>query len=256
MNISFYTASTGAQQTQDRLDIHSNNLANVNTFGFKAKRPTFTQLMTGPIRGVEEDLPRGVGAKMIQADTNFSPSGVTGTDRDLDYAIDGEGFFALLDPVTGQFSYSRDGSFTRSSFQELDDVDVLDADGNVIGTQQEMVTKWYLSDGLGRFVIGQDGGRIEVPTEDAAREMLPVGIFDFVNYNGMQSTVENQVSPVDKNGQVRVGSGKLLQGYLENSNTDIAYEFGKIVETQRAFSYLLRMITVSDELESTVNNLR
>lgn len=256
MNISFYTASTGAQQTQDRLNVHSNNMANVNTYGFKCKRPSFSQLMTGPVRGVEEDLPRGVGARMIQADTNFSGSGVTGTDRKLDYAIAGEGFFAVLDPVSGEFTYTRDGSFTLSSFQEEDLVDIYDQDGNVTGQEMQMVTKWYLSDGLGRFVIGEDGGRIELASQEEAEQKLPVGIFDFVNYNGMQSSVENRVTPVDKNGQVRLGSGKLIQGYLENSNTDMAYEFAKVVESQRSFSYMLRMITTSDELESTVNSLR
>ncbi|MBE7009201.1 MAG: flagellar hook-basal body protein, partial [Ruminococcaceae bacterium] len=52
MNISFYTASTGAQQQQDRLDVHANNIANVNTYGFRAKQPSFSQLMTGPIVGI------------------------------------------------------------------------------------------------------------------------------------------------------------------------------------------------------------
>jgi len=256
LNISFYTASAGAQQTQERLNVHGNNMANVNNYGFKAKKPSFSQLMTGPVRGVDEDLPRGVGAKMIQAGTDFSGTAVTGTDRKTDYAIEGEGFFALLDPVTGEFSYTRDGSFTLSSLQEQQMVDVYDADGNYTGQEQQTVMKWYLSDGLGRFVIGQDGGRIEVANQEAANKMLPVGIFDFVNYDGMQSIGDNRFAPIDKNGQVRLGSGKLLQGCLEVSNTDLAYEFAKVVESQRSFSYMLRMITASDEIESTVNNLR
>lgn len=256
MNISFYTASAGAQQTQERLNVHGNNMANVNNYGFKAKKPAFSQLMTGPVRGIDEDLPRGVGARMIQADTDFAQSGFSGTDRKLDYAIEGDGFFALLDPVTGEYSYTRDGSFILSSFQEPETQDVYDENGVVTGQEQVMATHWYLSDGLGRFVVGRDGGRIRVESAEQAEQMLPVGIFDFVNYDGMQSVGENRVVPVAKNGQVRVGTGKLVQGYLENSNTDLAYEFAKVVESQRSFSYMLRMITVSDEIESTVNGLR
>ncbi len=257
MNLSFYTASAGAQQTQERLNIHANNMANVNNYGFKAKKPAFSQLMTQDVRGTDDDLPRGVGAKLVMADTDFAQSGFTGTDRMLDYAIEGDGFFALLDPVTGEYSYTRDGSFILSSFQEEEMVDIYDENGGLTGQEQQLVTKWYLSDGLGRFVVGRDGGRILVESNEQANEtVLPVGVFDFVNYDGIQSVGDNRVIPVGKNGQVRVGSGKLVQGYLENSNADLAYEFAKVVESQRSFSYMLRMITATDELESTVNSLR
>lgn len=259
MNISFYTATTGAIQQQGRLDVHGNNIANVNTYGFKAKKPTFTQLMTQEIPSIEEYLPRGVGARMIQADTDFSESinGFAGTDLDLDYAINGDGFFALLDPMTGEFSYTRDGSFTISSFQETETVDTYDENGNITGQEQQQVTNWYLSDGRGRFVLGTDGAPIQVEDPQATqRDPLPIGIFDFVNTDGMQSLSDNRFAPVEKNGQVRLGTGKLVQGYLEASNTDLGYELAKVVETQRTFSYLLRMITVSDEIESTVNSLR
>ena len=71
MNLSFYTAAVGAQQQQDRLDVYANNIANINTPGFRAKQPSFSQLMTGPVVGIEDDLPRGVGARMEDAATDF-----------------------------------------------------------------------------------------------------------------------------------------------------------------------------------------
>lgn len=235
MNISFYTAAVGAQQQQERLDVHGNNFANINNYGFRAKIPSFSSLMTGPITGIEEDLPRGVGSRLEDAETNFNGSALRDTGRKLDYAIEGDGFFGLLDPASGELSYTRDGSFTKSQFIENGE------------------TKWYLSDGMGRFVLGRNGQPIEVDDEE---EELPVGVFDFVNHNGMLNIGENRFVPVEKNGAVGLGTGRVFQGCLELSNADLAYEFSKVVESQRSFSLMLRMVTTSDDIESTVNSLR
>lgn len=235
MNISFYTAAVGAAQQQERLDVHGNNIANINNYGFRAKIPSFSSLMTGPITGINEDLPRGVGARLEDAETNFNGTTLADTGRSLDYAIEGDGFFALLDPASGGISYTRDGSFTKSQFIENGEM------------------KWYLSDGMGRFVLGRDGQPIEVDDE---KQELPVGVFDFVNRNGMLNIGENRFVPVEKNGAVGQGTGRAVQGYLEQSNADLAYEFSKVIESQRSFSLMLRMVTTSDEIESTVNGLR
>ncbi len=243
MNHSFYTAAVGAWQQQVRLNVHGNNIANVNNYGFKAKRPVFSDLMYDFINGAQQDeMPRGTGAYMVSADTDFSATGFADTGRAMDYAIEGDGFFALWDPATGEYSYSRDGSFTMSQY-------MLD-DGNG-GT----TTHWYLSDGLGRFVMSRTGQLIEVDPDklDAAQ---PVGVFDFVNTNGMQNVGENRFVPVEKNGQLRVGSGKVVQRMLEQSNVDLANELTKVIESQRSFTYALKMIQTSDEIETTVNGLR
>ncbi len=262
MNISFYTASVGAQQQQDRLDVHANNIANVNTFGFRAKQPSFSQLMTGPVVGIEENLARGVGSRMEDAATDFRQAGLTGTERKLDYAIEGSGFFGLIDPRTNEVSYTRDGSFTLSELKEEGDITVTepDEDGNMATrTERGMVSKWYLSDGVGRFVLSNTGTRIEVDAETAETAdipELPVGVFDFINTDGMRSLGDNRLIPVEKNGGVGLGSGKAIQGYLELSNADLANELSKVIEAQRSFQYMLRMVTTSDEIETTVNNLR
>ncbi len=242
MNLSFYTAAVGAWQQQERLNVHGNNIANVNNYGFRAKRPVFSDLMYDYVQGAAgDDLARGTGAYMVSADTDFNPTGVSDTGLAMDYAIEGDGFFALWDPATGDYSYTRDGSFTMSQYMLRND------------ETGELETKWYLSDGFGKFVMGQNGRLIEVTDQ---KEKLPVGIFDFVNYNGMENLGDNRFSPIEKNGQLRVGSGKLLQGCLENSNVDLANELVKVIESQRSFSYALKMIQCSDEIETTVNGLR
>ena len=126
-------------------------------------------------------------------------------------------------------------------------------------TEVQEVSHWYLSDGMGRMVLGRDGRRIEIDAETAETTdipELPVGVFDFINHDGMLSLSENRLIPVEKNGNVGLGSGEAVQGYLELSNADLANELTKVIESQRSFQYMLRMITTSDEIETTVNNLR
>ena len=300
LETSFYTASVAAQQQQYRLDIHGNNIANINTYGYRTKVPSFVHLMTQQIRNVpstggeddenanadagqgngvttylstlsfytgeeeegaaavntgeeeegnaENDVPdmgwypRGVGSRMIGTAMRLDNGGVLNTGRGYDYAIDGNGFFKLLDPATGEVSYTRDGSFTRSM------TNLTDEDGNIL---------WYLSDGNGRFVIGQNNQPIPLQDADSESYMLPVGIFGFENYDGLRSLSENRVQPTEKNGnELLVGNSILLPRCLEYSNTDLAYELSKVIETQRSYSMMLKMISTSDDIESTVNSLR
>lgn len=241
MNQSFYTAAVGVGQQQQRINVQANNIANVNTYGYKAKKPSFAALMYGNVQGMDNtQLPRGTGSRMLMADTDFSTGGTTETGRAQDYAVMGEGFFALYDPNSGEISYTRDGSFTLSDYQRPDE------DGNL-----ERVT--MLSDGLGRFVLGRTGRPIEV--SDPAAEQ-PVGIFDFFSTDGMESMGDNRFVPVEKNGQVRMGTGTLQRGVLEASNADLAEELTKVIEAQRSYSYMLRMVQTSDEVETTINGLR
>ena len=246
MDMSFYTATVGAYQQQERLNVHGNNIANINTYGFRARVPAFSSLMTGQVRAIDEDLPRGVGAKLEDSEMDMRAGPYSDTNRVLDFAIDGEGFFALMEPGSGDISYTRDGSFTMM------EVTLADEDSD------EGETGWYLSDGNGRFVLGADGQIIEVPTgtTDLLGYDFNVGVFDFINRNGMLNLSENRLVPVEKNGDVIVGRGKVIQGVLELSNADLANELAKVIESQRSFQYLLRMITTSDEIETTVNNLR
>ena len=164
MNQSFYTAAVGAWQQQERLNVHGNNIANVNNYGFKAKKPSFAALMYDFIAGAQADeLPRGTGTYMVGADTDSGSTGFADTGLDLDYAIEGHGFFALWDPSSGEYSYTRDGSFTKAEFYVEGAVDPDTGEP----TQE---AKWYLSDGDGRFVMGRDGRLIELTEENVKSE--------------------------------------------------------------------------------------
>lgn len=262
MDQSFFTAAVGAAQQQKRLNIQANNIANVNTYGFKAKRPAFSALMYNNQNGIEgARLPKGTGALLSQAATDFASGAIVDSGGIQDYAIVGQGFFGLYDPATGEVAYTRDGSFTFSQFQrpmteqELAEAgeELLAEDGEEGAEGVRMKTVYMLSDGLGRFVLNNQGSLIEVTDQSATQ---PVGVFDFSSTDGMLHMGDNRFVPADKNGQVRFGSGQAVRGKLEASNADLGEQMVKVIEAQRSFSYALRMVQTSDELETTANNLR
>lgn len=246
MNQSFFIGAVGAHQQLKRLNVHGNNIANLNTYGFKAEKSRFSALMYDNIRAIENELlPSGVGAALWNTGTDFAPGPGVTTDRRQDYMIDGDGFFALVDLDTNEVSLTRNGAFVVSEL--LRPTGRLNEDGT-----QEMRQVYYLSDNEGRFVLSAGGGMIEVTDRNAEQ---PVGVFDYINYNGMEHLHDTRFLAVDKNGGIRVGSGKAVQGMLEQSNADLAEEFSKVIEAQRAYGMALKMVLTSDEIETTINNL-
>lgn len=231
----FYSATVGSQQQMERLGVHSNNISNVNTYGYKPESPEFRSLMYGMLEGIDgEQLPRGSGAIMGHTTTNFDAGDVEQTGKDLDYAIAGDGFFALYEPATGEVTFTRDGAFMMSAFEEN-------------GTQV-----YYLSDGEGRQVLSSDG--YPLPVTDPQQE-LPIGVFTIQYQDGLLHDGSSNFVLTEKNGVVRNGTAKLMRGFLESSGTDLAQELTKVIETQRSYSYALKMVTTADEVETTINNL-
>ena len=109
MNASFYTAARGAMTQQDRMNVISNNLANVNTIGFKAKNAVFSDLMHCVMHG-QENVTHGTGVKLERTTTDFTSGGMTAAaEGGYNYYIDGDGFFMLKDQITGEISYTRAG---------------------------------------------------------------------------------------------------------------------------------------------------
>lgn len=252
MNQSFYIGAVGAQQQLYHLNVHGDNIANVNTYGFKADRSYFTALMyqnhRGALDGQYTELPMGVGTRMLMTGTDHGQAGPADTGRLLDYYIEGEGFFGLVDLATGDVTFTRNGAFMMSQLQRP--TGEVDENGEPI---TELT--YFLGDDEGRFVLSDVGGLIEVPDGDSI-DPLPVGIFDYINYDGMTQIDDTRYLPVDKNGNLIYGTGKLLQGVVEGSNADLAEEYTKVIESQRAYGLALKMVQTSDEIETTINGLR
>ena len=102
-------------------------------------------------------------------------------------------------------------------------------------------------------MLSDSGGMIEIEDE---HKKQPVGIFDYMNYDGMEHVNDTRFRAIDKNGSIRQGEGTLMQGFLEMSNADLAEEMTKVIESQRAYGMALKMVQVSDEIETTINSLR
>lgn len=262
MNQSFFIAAVGAHQQLKRLGVHGNNIANLNTYGFKAEKSRFASLMYDDLKAVGEAtvgaaaaregdgdfemLPSGVGAALWTTDTDFKSGAMAETRRDQDYAIAGEGFFAIADLATGEITLTRNGGFVISELMRS--TGEVDENGQDI---QERI--YYLSDNEGRFVLSETGGMIEVDDEHA---LQPVGVFDYMNYDGMEHVNDTRFQAVEKNGNIRQGGGTVMQGFLEMSNADLAEEMTKVIESQRAYGMALKMVQTSDEIETTINGLR
>lgn len=257
MNMSFYNAAVGAYQQQLRMNVQAQNIANVNTQGYRAERAAFGELMNRNVDGIDNSrLPKGTGARMIHAPIDFSSRGFTDTGRNFDFAINGDGFFALFDPDTQEISFTRDGSFTMTQFwipPAEDAAPEVDENGEEIEPQPTSV--WRLSDNQGRCVLDPEGNFIVVDP-DNQKAPLDLGVFDYAIHYGMQHADSSRLLATDLNGQLYLGTGEVKQGLLEMSNTDLTQEFIKVIESQRAFSFALRMATVTDEIETTINNLR
>ncbi len=248
MNQSFYTGAVGASMQMKRMNIIGDNVANLNTFGFKANRTDFSALLYQDHRGIEDDLPMGVGTRILMTSTNHAQGSVEDFGRTTDYMIEGDGFFALVDLATGQVDYTRNGAFVMVSREQP--TGETDENGQPV---TDLV--YYLGDNEGRFVLSNVGGLIQVD-QDTVKEEQPIGVFDFINYDGMQQIDDTRYLPIDKNGNLVYGTGKLVQGVVEGSNADLAEEYTKLIESQRAYGLALKMVQTSDEIESTINGLR
>lgn len=247
MNQSFFIGAIGAHQQQQRLNVVSNNIANVNSYGFKAEKGRFSNLMCSDLKNAQEEmLPVGTGAALWGSDTDFTQGAAAATGGDQDYMIEGSGFFALADLESGEISLTRKGSFVIASLQRASEE--TDEYG-----QPVLENVFYLSDGEGRFVLSDMGGMIEIEDPNA---QLPIGVYDYINYNGMEHAGDTRFLAVDKNGGMRRGDGTVIRGMLESSNVDLAEEMTKVIESQRAYSMALKMVQTSDEIETTINNLR
>ena len=258
MNMSFYTAAVGAMMQQRRMNVQANNIANVNHYGFKAEKASFTQLMYRDVIGIDDaQLPKGTGTRIEKTATDFSSTGYFDTGSLFDYAVVGDGFFGLYDPQTREISFTRDGSFSMSQTfttpTQPEEPEIDPVTGEVIPPEPEEV--WRLSDNQGRFVLNSQGGFIDIDPENKEAD-LDVGVFDYAIYDGERHADSARFLPTEKNGALYLGTGEAKRGMIELSNVDLAQEFIKVIESQRAYSYALKMCMTSDEIESTINGLR
>lgn len=244
---SFYSAAVGASAYLSKLGVTSNNLANINNHGFKPKNVAFSDLINYNLNDSEDavtELMAGDGMRVQRTYTNFGTSAATMTNRPLDFAIlQDNAFFMVQDVGTEAITYTRSGRFHRG---ELDG-------------------KFYLMTDSNRMVLDRERRPIEVGQmadetsagEDLAAIRQSIGLYTFNNPSRLENAGDNEYAPVDEGAEpILIENPQIASSALESSGTDMADEMVKVIEAQRAFTYALKMVTTSDEVESTINSLR
>ena len=262
MNMSFYVGALGADASQKKMGVISNNLANINNTAFKPKNAIFSDLINYNLNDSPEaktDLQAEAGTAVVRTNTEYSPAAFHTTGQPNDYAIgNANAFFKLQDPSSGEITYTRNGHvhagempdgkfylFTESGKH------VLDENG-----------KKMLADDTALKAIeaaGQTGGNTANANNVTEEVKQKIGVYT-INYpSRLVNKGDNELAirPGDQNNKDSVIQNPILEsGTLESSGTDMAKEMTRLIESQRAFTYALKMVQTSDEVEGTINQLR
>ena len=262
MTQSLNTAATGMAAQQTNLDVISNNLANVNTTGYKSERAEFQDLMyqTESTAGVSTAgtsakpaaTQVGLGSTFSATESNFTNGALTSTGNPLDMSINGSGFFKVLLP-DGQFGYTRDGSFQTDSNGLL-----VTSDGYPV---QPPIT---IPQGSTSISVSNQGvvSVVEPGSSDTVQLDPPINVTMFANPGALQRMgqnlfLENKASGSPQDGNPGAnGSGSIASGYLEGSNVQVVTEMVNMIMAQRAYEINSKAIQTSDEMLSTVNGLK
>lgn len=232
----YYTATNGAMSNKNYLDIISNNMANTQTTGFKKSKGEFSDLIYTNIRGREganTELRSGSGSKINKIDVIFSQGAPYETGSPTDFAILGDGFFAI--------EFEEENYFTRGGNFEI----VRMEDENYLMYQ-------------GGYVLNSEEDRIVLEQPEDLNN-LEIGLFTFSNNGDLEQLGNNLYRIANEDAEYELmeeGGAKLLKGYLEASNVEISEEMVKIIQIQRAFQLNSTVIQTADEIEQTINSLR
>ncbi len=266
-----YTGATGMISEQTNVDTIANNLANVNTTGYKSERTEFKSLLYQTLQSrttTANGDPKPVGAQVglgtrVASNTSiFTQGSLNSTEKITDFALDGNGFFAVRG-VGGEIYYTRNGNFTWS----------LDANNNIILATQE-----------GYPVLANDGNVIQVPNGVTAEAMVFTedgqigyknvggnvtltnryfGLYQFNNPAGLEKVGKSLLAQTEASGAAmnertngNLERSKVVHKYLEGSNVSVADEMVNLIIAQRAYQMNSKVITTSDSMLETANNLK
>lgn len=258
---SLNTAATGMAAQQTNMDVIANNIANVNTVGFKKSRAEFEDLVYHQIRepgsasGLNAQSPNGVqvglGVRTAATQRDFDEGSAQMTKQPFDLQIEGSGFFPMLTP-DGQLAYTRDGAFKKDANGRL-----VDKSGNVL--QPEITIPPNVT-GVDISATGEV--KVIAGLNDPGSVVGQIDVVTFVNPAGLRAVGKNLFMPSPSSGQPittrpgQNGSGFIAQGQLEASNVNIADEMVSMIMAQRAFETNSKVIQSSDQMLQSVNNLR
>jgi flagellar basal-body rod protein FlgG len=253
MNSALWVAKTGLDAQQMQMSVVSNNLANVNTTGFKKGRAVFEDLLYQNVRQpggqttqqtqAPTGLMLGTGVRIVATDKQFSQGNIQQTNNSLDVAVNGRGFFQITMP-DGSLAYTRDGTFQLNSQGQ-----VVTSNGYPL---QPSIT---VPQGAQSVTIGTDGTVSVVPaTSSTPTQVGTLTLADFVNPAGLQDRGNNLYSETAASGAPQTGTpglsglGTLSQGSLEASNVDVVEEMVNMIEVQRAYEMNSKAVSTTDQM--------
>jgi flagellar basal-body rod protein FlgG len=258
---SLWVAKTGLEAQQSKMSIVAQNLANVNTTGYKRGRAIFEDLLyqnvvqAGGSTSQQSEAPTGLnlgtGVRLVATDKQFTQGNLITTNNPFDLAVQGRGFFEILQP-DGTVAYTRDGTFQ------------LDADGQLVTSSgYALQPSATIPSNAQAVTVGVDGVvSVVLPGQADPIQVGTLQLTDFVNPAGLQPRGENLYIETVSSGPPQPGTpglnglGSLVQGALETSNVNVVEELVSMIETQRAYEMNSRAIQTSDEmLRHVTNNL-
>ena len=269
MNMSFYVGALGASDSQKKLDVIGNNLANINTDGFKPKNAVFSELINYNLNDSPEartELQAGAGTAVVRTNTEHGTAAFMSTGQPNDYAIGRDhAFFKLQDPKSGAITYTRNGHFHAGELPDGKFYLLTDSGKHVLDEKGEKM----LADASGVQMLedakkrGQNRENEIYENENnkdiKEEERQRVGVYTLTYPSRLVNKGDNEfaVRAGDTQYPDKVVENPVLEeGTLERSGTDMAKEMTRLIESQRAFSYALKMVQTSDEVEGTINQLR
>jgi flagellar basal-body rod protein FlgG len=259
MNLALWAAKTGLDAQNTRMAVISNNLANVNTTGFKKGRAAFQDLVYQNIRQVGAQssqntqyptgLTLGTGVRIVATEKVYEQGSLQQTNNSLDVAITGRGFFQITLP-DGTLAYTLDGSFK------------MDGQGNLVTSNGYALSPAITIPANAQTItIGSDG-TVSVTTTGttAPTQVGQIQLADFINNSGLQPRGDNLLIESVASGAPQVGTpgtnglGVTQQGSLETSNVNVVEELVSMIETQRAYEMNSKAISTTDQMLQYLTN--
>lgn len=268
---SLYSGISGMRGFQIKLDVIGNNIANVNTTGFKAGRVMFKDILSQTMSGVTAPVDGrgganakqvGLGVAVSAIDTIHTPGSAMTTNVPTDLRINGDGFFAVKASADQEVAFlTRAGNFMLDANRQL-----VNGDGMlVVSSEGEPIA---LEEDVSAFSISQSGEIIVVNADGTSEASgIFVGVVKITNPAGLEKLGGNmyQVTPnamadgafeLGVANDLETGTGSIISGQLEMSNVDLTLEFTEMIVAQRGFQANSRIITTSDEILQEVVNLK
>ena len=258
MDASMWVAKTGLDAQQTRMNVISNNLANVNTTGFKRDRAVFEDMLYQNVKqaGGQTDansqaptgMMLGTGVRIVATEKLHTQGNMVTTQNPLDLAIAGDGYFQIA-KGDGSLAYTRDGGFKISATGQL-----VTSSGALL---QPAIT---IPNTASSVTVGRDG-TVSIELAAGGSQVLgQIQIARFVNPSGLQSLGQNLMKDTPASGAPQVlapgvaGAGSLMQGSLEASNVNVVEEMVNMIETQRAYEINSKAISAVDGMLRFLNN--